>query len=325
MKDNNNKMQDKDIKANSETLDFEPLFRVTGVDDVEEETLFGATTQDLEYVEPQKIDETVGYAPLFEDAEETGHTTVFSDSSVAGVTEEELDFVMPTESAQAPEVETEALFSADAIEDVEDVSNPEILEEGIEFVEPVVLDLVKEESLFGQEESSESQVYDFDDSIVEGSTVSDIEFIEVEKIKTIYKDKKFAEKIFEQDPIILSRYDELKNIILSYKGVKSRISNNYDSFNKGRLQLFKLATSGKSLKLYLNLEYAKVETRLKCKDVSDRNCYKEVPVLLRIKSDRAMRNAKYLINIVAEKYGLVPNKKAKKVDSIKLLKEYIGK
>ena len=50
-----------------------------------------------------------------------------------------------------------------------------------------------------------------------------------------------------------ANYNELKNYILSY-GVKSRISNNYDSFNKGRLSLFKLATSGKSLKLYLNLD-----------------------------------------------------------------------
>jgi predicted transport protein len=85
-----------------------------------------------------------------------------------------------------------------------------------------------------------------------------------------------------------------------------------------------LATSGKSLKLYLNLDFNEVESRLKCKDVSDRKCYQEVPTLLRIKSPRAMRNAKYLIDIVAKKYNLVENKKFKPVDCEQLLKDYLN-
>jgi predicted transport protein len=139
--------------------------------------------------------------------------------------------------------------------------------------------------------------------------------------KQAYVEKNFAQKILESDEEILQRYDELKNFILLYKGVKSRVSNDFDSFNMGRTQLFKLGFSTKSLKLYLNLEYDKVETRLKCKDVSSKKAYKEVPVFLRIKSPRAMRNAKYLIEQVAKRFELKENPRAVYVDSIKILKE----
>ena len=74
-------------------------------------------------------------------------------------------------------------------------------------------------------------------------------------------------------------------------------------FWKGISLAFKKVFKKSYLKLYLNLDINEVESRLKCKDVSDRNCYKEVPVLLRIKSERAMRNAKYLIDIVAKKHS----------------------
>ena len=143
----------------------------------------------------------------------------------------------------------------------------------------------------------------------------------VANVKPVYIEKNFAQKFIESDEEILKRYDELKNIILKYKGVKSRVSNDFDSFNMGRTQLFKLGFSTQSLKLYLNLDYNQVESRLKCKDVSHKKAYAQVPVFLRIKSPRAMRNAKYLINQVAEKFNLKENPKATYVDSIKILKE----
>ena len=139
--------------------------------------------------------------------------------------------------------------------------------------------------------------------------------------KPVYIEKNFAQKFLEADELILKRYDELKNYILRYKNVKSRVSNDFDSFNMGRTQLFKLGFSTQSLKLYLNLDYSTVETRLKCKDVSHKKAYAQVPVFLRIKSPRAMRNAKYLIDKVVERFNLKENPKAVKVDSIKVLKE----
>ncbi|MBQ9781749.1 MAG: hypothetical protein IJW26_01030 [Clostridia bacterium] len=279
-------------------------------DVVEEETLFNQTSvEDISFSEPVKSQE--GYQTVFEEQQ-------------TGVREEALDFTMPSKEIVEQDVDTEVLFTH-GVEDIEHVENPVLSEESLDFAEPVKIEMVKEETLFGD---GEDQVVEIDsslieDSIIEEEVVEDISFVATPKV--VFEDKSFAEKIFEQDAIILERYAELKNLILSYKKVKSRISTNYDSFNQGRLQLFKLSTSGKSLKLYLNLDFNEVESRLKCKDVSDRKCYQEVPTLLRIKSPRAMRNAKYLIGLVAKKYNLVENKKYQPVDAVQLLKDYMNK
>lgn len=281
-------------------------------DTLEEETLFNDTAvEDISFSEPVKTQS--GFQFVFEEEHK-------------GVREETLDFSMPKQSADMQDLSTEVLFNH-GVEDLQDIENPVISEENLEFTEPVKLEIVKEESLFSlEDEVEETAQLDqalIEDSIIEEDTNGEINF--GTKQKVVFEDKSFAEKIFEQDPIILKRYAELKNLILSYKKVKSRISTNYDSFNQGRLQLFKLSTSGKSLKLYLNLDFNEVESRLKCKDVSDRKSYREVPTLLRIKSDRAMKNAKYLIELVAKKYNLTENKKFKPVDAVELLKEYLNK
>ncbi len=279
-------------------------------DSIEEETLFNQTSvEDISFSEPVK--------------NQSGHQSVFEEQHT-GVGVESLDFVMPGEGGKEQDVDTEVLFTH-GVEELFNVENPVISEEYMDFTEPIKLEIVKEEALFSTDDDDDVDIDKslIEDSIIDGEVSDKISF--VEDVKFVYDDKSFAEKIFEQEPIVLQRYCELKNIILSYKKVKSRISTNYDSFNQGRLQLFKLATSGKSLKLYLNLDFNEVESRLKCKDVSDRKCYQEVPTLLRIKSDRAMRNAKYLIDKVAQKYNLVKSKKFVPVDAVKLLKEYNNK
>ncbi len=288
------------LKDNNDTLEEETLFKDTAV-------------EDISFSEPVKTQS--GFQSVFEEEHK-------------GVREETLDFSMPKQSADMQDLSTEVLFNH-GVEDLQDIENPVISEENLEFTEPVKLEIVKEESLFSledEEDAEDNQALDqtlIEDSIIDDDTDGEIYF--GAKPKAVFEDKSFAQKIFEQDPIILKRYVELKNLILSYKKVKSRISTNYDSFNQGRLQLFKLSTSGKSLKLYLNLNFSEVESRLKCKDVSDRKSYREVPTLLRIKSDRAMKNAKYLIELVAKKYNLTENKKFKPVDAVGLLKEYLNK
>ena len=97
------------------------------------------------------------------------------------------------------------------------------------------------------------------------------------------------------------------------------MSNDFDSFNMGRTQLFKLGFSTQSLKLYLNLDFATVESRLKCKDVSHKKAYAQVPVFLRIKSDRAMKNAKYLVDKVAARFELVRTLKPTNVNVREIL------
>ena len=217
------------------------------------------------------------------------------------------------------EVGEEALFTGKAV--VEDLSP-------LEELAPVQEDLgVDEEVLFKTKEEpvTISQQVESAPSIVSEELAAlsedDGELNVASSNKPVYIEKNFAQKFLEADELILQRYDELKNCILRYKNVKSRVSNDFDSFNMGRTQLFKLGFSTQSLKLYLNLDFATVESRLKCKDVSHKKAYAQVPVFLRIKSPRAMRNAKYLIDKVVERFNLKENPKATKVDSIKILKE----
>ena len=142
--------------------------------------------------------------------------------------------------------------------------------------------------------------------------------------KPKYVNKSFAQKMMLADEILQDRYDELKNYALRFKKIKSRISKKFDSFNKGRLQFVKLSVAGKTLKLYLNMDINTADPKFHCKDVSDKKTYEPVPVLLRVKSGRAVKYAKMLIDQCAESHGLTENKKFLGVDAIALVEESLA-
>lgn len=271
------------------------------------ETLFSGEEQ-LDFVKPIKpIEDSVSDY----DGDGLGSEALFGKKEIS-IAEEDLSGEI---YSVADGVESEALFKDD---------NGKLTLEGeeISFAEPYKAVAVEEETLFSDDESvDETAVNAFENSgdIFDDSLILDV--LTVEDDKKTYVDKNFPQKMLEADAEIIERYVELKNVILSYKKVKSRISNNFDSFNMGRTQLFKLCTTGKSLKLYLNLNYDEVETRLKCKYAGDKKAYAEVPVLLRIKSPRAFKNAKYLIQKVAERFNLQQNSKFVPVDGVALLKQ----
>ncbi len=266
--------------------------------------------------------------------DDIGAEVLFSPSSrSAGGDIEELspieEFTLEELLPENDEVVEESLFMGERaespIEDLSPIEEFEVEEFILEGDEPSTV--VDEEVLFsGKEEpvtlpeeveSAPTIVSDELTALSENAGELDVALPEKPK----YIEKNFAQKFLEADEEILKRYDELKNYILLYKGVKSRVSNDFDSFNMGRTQLFKLGFSTQSLKLYLNLDFNTVESRLKCKDVSHKKAYAQVPVFLRIKSPRAMRNAKYLIQKVVERFNLKENPKAVYVDSIKVLRE----
>lgn len=197
--------------------------------------------------------------------------------------------------------------------------------EVLDFKEPTMPSVIHEEVLFSTEEevidvpTNNNSPTILSEHLFSINDLSDgflSDFTENE-----YVEKNFAQKLLEADSEILNRYNELKNYMLKFKGVKSRVSNDFDSFNIGRTSLIKLGYSTKSLKLYLNLDFDSVEPRLKCKNAGHKKAYEQVPVFLRIKSPRAMKNAKYLIDKVVERFSLKLNPKAVYVDSIQILNE----
>lgn len=142
--------------------------------------------------------------------------------------------------------------------------------------------------------------------------------------KTFVRSRNFAEKMRDADEVMQDRYDELKNYALRFRKLKARISKKFDSINAGRFQFVKLSIAGKTLKLYLNMDINTTDPKYHCKDMSDKKTYVTVPVLLRIKSGRAVKYAKRLIDQCAEQHGMLERRKPFVVDAMALIEEALA-
>lgn len=117
--------------------------------------------------------------------------------------------------------------------------------------------------------------------------------------------KSFTARLCQADDVIKSYYSELKNDILAYKGVKSRISWHFDTFNKGREKCIKLQLRGKSLYMYIALNPADLDEKYHVKDVSGMARYATVPTMLRIRKPRSLKYAKELVAKLMENLGVM--------------------
>lgn len=129
--------------------------------------------------------------------------------------------------------------------------------------------------------------------------------------------RSFTANIIQSDDTVKSYYSELKNHILSYKGVKSRISWKFDSYNRGRDQLFKMKLRGKTILLYCALDPNEFDQSKYHHEAIDAKIFEDVPMLVKIKSGLGLRKAKELVDIEMAKFGIEKDEKAKEVDYVK--------
>lgn len=108
-------------------------------------------------------------------------------------------------------------------------------------------------------------------------------------------DRSFTARIAQADETVRAYYNEIKAELLSYKGVKSRMSWTADSFNKGRNKCAKMQIKGKTLVLYLALDPETLEQKYRVKNVSTVAKYEQVPTELRLRNPRSFKYAKELI------------------------------
>ncbi len=108
----------------------------------------------------------------------------------------------------------------------------------------------------------------------------------------------YMSRLIQADAEIQDYYTVIKNTLLSYKGVKSRTSWNFESFNKGRIQCAKINLKGRALLVYIGLNPEEYNiNKYHFVDVSDKPKFEKVPMLMKVKSDRGL---KYVLELIEE-------------------------
>ncbi|MDE6551325.1 MAG: hypothetical protein K2M44_07520 [Clostridia bacterium] len=138
-------------------------------------------------------------------------------------------------------------------------------------------------------------IYDGEPELIDNS-----EEYERMRLETRY-DRSFNAKLIQSDDETQRRYGSLRNRLLAYKGVKSRVSWGGDTFKLGRRTIAKIGINGKSLLLYLAIDPASCQgTKYRVDDVSAYSKYAEVPCRYKVAGDRKLMYARELIDILLD-------------------------
>lgn len=125
----------------------------------------------------------------------------------------------------------------------------------------------------------------------------------------------FANKLAFADDKLKEYYSALRNHFESYKKCKERMSNSCDSYRIGRNLVAKMKIAGKTLKLYLALNPNDFEERIyHQKDVSEKKSFVLVPLMLKIKSNLALKKAMELIDVYMTNNEIPKNKTIEVID-----------
>ena len=235
---------------------------------------------------------------------------------------------MQKEEAPAEEEVEEAI--EETVEEVVEEPVEEVVEEIVEEVveevveeapveEPAVETIapVTEEATGEEEDEDESFGFstaglDFFDAMEKPEEYAALQEQEKEgliQIVTRYR-RSFMSRLVQSQGDVQAYYSEIKNRLLSYKGVKGRISWGNESFNKGRTYIAKVNAKSKTLYLYLALDPATLEEgTYNFEDMSGKKKYENVPVLIKIKGPRKLKYALELIDKICNENLALPEVK----------------
>ena len=123
--------------------------------------------------------------------------------------------------------------------------------------------------------------------------------------RVIRYNRSFQARIIQALDEVKERYNIIKNHILSYNGVKSRISWKKETFRLGRNSFATFTVRGKTLCLCLAADPAKFEeTKYKVIDLSVRSPKSKQPCMYRISAERRVKYAQALIDMLMAEYGV---------------------
>lgn len=280
------------------------------------ERLIDIMSQERPVIERERIIEKLVSIPAAAPEQKEEKLEEQAPEEAQSETEEAIDITALAEE-EAAEITEEAV--EETAEEAAEELAPEAEEEPVESTEDEAIETVAaaiDVTAEGEEEPAEGVAAAVDAEVAVTG--------EVPVKKDYVRSPTFAEKMMASSEILQDRYDDLKNYALRFRKLKSRISKKFDSINQGRFHFVKLSVAGKTLKLYLNMDINTVDPKFRCHDMSDKKTYVTVPVLLRIKSGRAVKYAKRLIDQCAEQHGMLERRKPFVVDSIALIEEALA-
>lgn len=129
----------------------------------------------------------------------------------------------------------------------------------------------------------------------------------------IVEDKRlsFDDRIKSMGEDVQKYHSMLQEYLLSFKKVKSRLSNRCDSYRVARDLLSKMAIGGKTLKIYLAIDSNRedvLEKKLHFRDLSSSLAYREVPAMIPVKSELCVKKVCEVIDIMMKEKGITKKK-----------------
>ena len=226
----------------------------------------------------------------------------------------------------------------EVVEEVEEEPTEEVVEEVVEeqpaeevveeAAEEEIEEEAEEEEEEAEEEESEEEVLEDDGEPVEevpheahkeeNIVVQDFQVLdengEVKKIK-----RKFLTKMMFAPYETKEYYNEIKNYLGLYRA-KGRQSARCESFRYKGL-VAKVALGGKSVKVFLAIDPSFIDENPKyhLKDVSEKKQYQEVPVMMKVRSDRGLKYFKELVDYMFATRGVKPKRNYENVDYLPTL------
>ena len=292
-------------EAAEETLD-------EATEEVIEEVVATAAEEAIEEVAEEVVEEAaeeVVEAAAEEVVEEAAEEVV--EEAAEEVVEEAAEEVVEAAAEEVVEAAEETDDESDEDDDNSDDSNDDA--DGDDAVEAV--SMVGEEATFGF--GAGADLATFIDVKENPEAYQEMLAREARgEIKIVYRYKKsFQSKLAQSMGNVQDYYSELKNALLSFKGVKNRLSWNYEAFNKGRAHVAKMDAKSKTLYLYLALDPAQfADTKYSVVDVSAKRKYATTPTLIKIKGERKFKHALELIEKVCGEQMTLEKVEAENVD-----------
>lgn len=206
----------------------------------------------------------------------------------------------------------EELPAVEENEETEEIEEP-IAEEILEETDAEVDDSEHVETIDETEEEAE------DEELPVEEESNNEEIIDVPTDKLVIRRTKFINKMKFTSDKTKEYYSQIKNLLLSY-GTKNKVARRNEAFRKSGL-VAKISISGKSLRLHLPLDPNDEERFPTSKyhqiSLANKKQYSEVPFTLKIKSDRALKRALELIELVCLEKPLKKKKKYEETDFTK--------